>query len=277
MPYLPKTTLRIKRFRSVVEDKMLNHHLIQGHHNYQKFVVLARPRTGSNLLVSLLQSHPNLRLFYELFNKSLSNKTFWDFINYDIDDVYQYKEEEPVSFLKKLVYREMPKSVSGVGFKLFYTHARSSNENQVWDYLKESKDLNIIHLKRKNLLKTHLSEQIALKTQIWVGKKNPSQIYPIKLDYSNTLEFFNSIKKQEEKNHDFFSDHNVFEVYYEDILKDIEYYSRNLQEFLNLPFRNLYISTPKQSSIPLSQAISNFFELKERFEGSPWFDLFQVN
>ena len=277
MPYLPKTSLRIKRLKSVVEDKMLSQHLIQGHQDYQKFVVLARPRTGSNLLVSLLQSHPNLRLFYELFNKSLSNKTFWDFINYDIDNVYQYKEEEPVSFLKKLVYREMPQSVSGVGFKLFYTHARSSNENQVWDYLKESKDLNIIHLKRKNLLKTHLSEQVALKTQIWVGKKNPSQIYPIELDYNHALEFFNSVKEQEEKHYNFFSDHNIFEVNYEDLVKDIEFYSRKIQGFLKLPYKPLYISTPKQSSIPLSQAISNFMELKEKFDGSPWSDLFQAN
>jgi len=277
MPYLPKTSLKIKRFKSVIEDKCLDQNLIKGHQNYQKFVVLARPRTGSNLLVSLLQSHPNLRLFYELFNESKSDKTFWDFINYNIDSIYQHQEEDPVNFLQDYVYREMPPSVLGVGFKLFYTHAKGSNESQIWDYLRDNVDLKVIHLKRKNLLKTHLSEEVAQKTQIWVGKKTPDQIYPIELDYNSTLEFFNSTTKKEHEHHQLFLGHNIHEIFYEDLVKNIDFHSQELQKFLKIPLKHLYVSTPKQSSIPLSQSISNYLELKERFEGSPWFDFFQTN
>ena len=40
-----------------------------GHHNYVPFVILTRSRTGSNMLVQYLNSHPSVFCSYELFAK----------------------------------------------------------------------------------------------------------------------------------------------------------------------------------------------------------------
>ena len=49
--------LKIKRFQSVLTDLALEQHLLTGHSDYTKFIILGRSRSGSNLLVNLLQSH----------------------------------------------------------------------------------------------------------------------------------------------------------------------------------------------------------------------------
>mgnify|MGYP006437466411 CR=1 FL=1 len=39
------------------------------HENFTKFIVLSRSRTGSNLLISMLNSHPNISAEGEKFSR----------------------------------------------------------------------------------------------------------------------------------------------------------------------------------------------------------------
>ncbi|MDY7003350.1 MAG: hypothetical protein SWX82_05115 [Cyanobacteriota bacterium] len=54
---------KIQRFKIRLDDWLLAKEIIKGQGNYQNFIVLTRARTGSNFLMSLLQSHPRIRAF----------------------------------------------------------------------------------------------------------------------------------------------------------------------------------------------------------------------
>ena len=46
-------------------------------------------------------------------------------------------------------------------------------------------------------------------------------------------------------------------------------------EFLNLKMENLKSSFEKQNTKTLSEVISNYGELKEKFKGTPWIEFFE--
>jgi hypothetical protein len=50
---------------------------------------------------------------------------------------------------------------------------------------------------------------------------------------------------------------------------------QRIQEFLGVDCEAVVPLTYKQSNQPLSEAISNYFELKEKFVDSPWEDFFE--
>ena len=159
---------------------------------HRRFKILSRARSGSNLLISHLRNHGNLKIYVELFNlNSLS------------DDDMVAALNNHVRYLEKHIYRDYPASVNMVGFKMFYDHAkrRSLLEDlppythralkkrvdsfkryvkshydidelthrleQVWNYLRDDTALKIIHLKRRNKLETLLSLKRAYISNEW--------------------------------------------------------------------------------------------------------------
>jgi LPS sulfotransferase NodH len=269
--------LKAKRGKSVIQDIALKFNLIQGHQNYTKFIILCRSRTGSNFLLNQLQFHENIRMFYEIFSQDKSLKEFWDYINYDIQNVRQLKQNNPVEFLETLVFREMPINIKAVGFKLFYYHAQTGNTQEIWQYLQYYKELKIIHLVRKNLLQTYVSQQIALRTNSWYlksdkqVKSNPA----IALDYEETKKAFEETKKLEAENDTFFQNHQVIKVFYEDLVKDNWAEIAKIQNFLNVKPTPVSISTKKRSPQSLQQVIQNYSELKASFQKSPYISFFE--
>ena len=273
----PEIQRKIKRFKSVVTDIALERNLLTGHSDYTKFIILCRSRTGSNLLLNLLQFHQKIRLFHELFSNNYNPKIFWDFINQDIEYIWQMKQNNPVEFLDKLVFREMPKFISAVGFKLFYYHAQKDREKGVWNYLKNAKNIRIIHLKRKNILKTYVSQETALRTNNWVSQgEYPKLNYPsIYLNYDLVLRAFEQTRQREQEGEKLFSEHQMMNIIYEDLVQDYVKETKKIQDFLNVDYQPLCVSTRKQSQTSLAEQIRNYEELKLKFANTPWEEFFK--
>lgn len=269
--------LKAKRGKSVIQDIALKFNLIQGHQNYTKFIILCRSRTGSNLLLNQLQFHENIRMFYEIFSQDQSPKEFWDYINYDIQNIKNIKQNDPIKFIETFLFREMPLNVKAVGFKLFYYHAQKAKTQEIWQYLQDYQELKIIHLVRKNLLQTYVSQQIALTTNSWYlksgqqVKSNPA----IALDYEQTIKAFEETKKLEAENDTFFQNHQIIKVFYEDLVKNNRSEIAKIQNFLNVKPTPVSISTKKRSPQSLQQAIQNYSELKTNFQESPYTSFFE--
>jgi len=51
---------------------------------------------------------------------------------------------------------------------------------------------------------------------------------------------------------------------------------KRIQEFLGVDYEAVQPATYKQSRLPLAVAISNYAELKERFNGTPWEMFFEA-
>jgi LPS sulfotransferase NodH len=249
--------------------------IMGGSKTYAKFVVLGRSRVGSNLLLSLLNAHSRVVAFGEILGdpNNINVK-----IPVDIQSIRTFTSmpKDPVRFLEKEVFRTFPAHISAVGFKIFYYHAQSASWKPVWTYLETHKILRIVHIKRQNILKTHLSRKRAEKTSAWIKTSSANaETTAIPLSYEECLNDF--VKTQEwEKQYDLlFENHCKLDVLYEDLAHDYEGEMRQIFAFLDVDYERVEPATYKQTNQPLSKAIINYFELKEQFQGTPWAAFFE--
>lgn len=267
-----------RKLNAIIANTVTDLGLVKGHCNYQKFIILGAARTGSTLLVNLLQSHPSIKTYREIFMNE-SSKIDWGYPVYSSTKLLQIRQENPLFFIDQVVFGEVPKNVSAVGFKIFYDHAQGDKQQLVWNHLKDLKSLKIIHITRRNLLKNYLSLSLAFKTDIWVNNSHHThkQSHPtaITLNYDDCIKFFEQRKAYEKYYDNLFSSHQKMNIIYEAFTKNLSPYTKQIQEFLEVKEYELYCSIKKQAKKPLSKAISNYFELKEKFIGTPWIDFFE--
>ena len=166
--------------------------------DYQKFIVLSLPRSGSNYLIHFLNSHPNITSYGEPFqpNFLLGNPSRTIFENPLFFTIYRhFRNRYPIFFLNHVIFKKYPSTISAVGFKIFYEHADSGKLQHVWSFLKEIPGLKIIHLIRQNILKSYISLLIALRTGEFISCSNTSrkQQSKIKLDYHACEKYFTKV------------------------------------------------------------------------------------
>ncbi len=217
---------------------------IFGYKKYQKFVVITRSRTGSNLFMSLLSSHPNINAHGEVFSKihNQSCQEIW-----------------------KNTFVNKHKWIKYVGFKIFYYHPLDSNDKDVWEYLKQDNSIKIIHLKRKNMLRAHISDLIAKKTNKWTKDdlQNTSiENRKIDVDIDECLNMFNKVKQWEEETYKRFQNHPYIELTYEELTSDLEHKMSEIFNFLKIKNKNVYSKLKKQNPERAEELVLNFKDLK---------------
>jgi LPS sulfotransferase NodH len=221
-----------------------------GDTNYEKFVVIARARTGSNLLLSLLNNHQQIRAFGEKFSR-LGNKN------------------------TKLIFNEIfpKKSTKTIGFKLFYYHPIDSEDKSIWEILKNDTNFKIIHLQRKNVLRTHISELIARKLDLWTDRGR-SEIGLVKKKINiNVDEFYRVLEKNEkqiEKVKNKFQQHKMIDVFYEDLVDNRSKTMERVFDFLNVSNHDSKTDLIKQNPEKMNDLIMNYEELVEKLINSKY-------
>ena len=125
-----------------------------------RFVILAAPRTGSNLLCTLLNSHPDVLCHHELFNP---DGIFYA-LNYrnrsHLFGDREVRDSDPDSFLQRVWSNN--EGASCIGFKM----TRGQHDAVMQGLIEETGILKIV-LSRKNRLKTFVSEQMAVQSGQW--------------------------------------------------------------------------------------------------------------
>lgn len=225
---------------------------IFGHKSYEKFAIITRSRTGSSLLVDLLNSHPNIESQGERFTR-LGNKT--------CEQVWNE------------IFGKKAASILIVGFKIFYYHPQDSDDKKVWKFLFYDKNIRIIHLKRRNLLRTILSRAIAEKTDIWSSRSTTSKVKlankKVLLNANDCFREFERIKKWEVDTDKKFSSHQIFNLNYEDLILSNEGL-KEVQKFLGVPYKDLNTKFKKLNKENLEELIENYEELVADFKGTKW-------
>jgi len=247
--------------------------LADGHSDYCRFIILGTARSGSNFLRGLLNSHTQIVAFGELFRSH--DSIGWELPPYDTylqsRRLISLMHSNPGGFLEKKVFTRFPRHIAAVGFKIFYYHAQDDSRTGVWAYLRDRKDLRIIHLKRHNTLRVIISLKKAFVTNRWTnttGIEEGSPVLP--LDYEECLEAFTWAQETKRRYDTYFKDSNKLDVCYETLSSHYEREMKRVQEFLGTDFEAVKPATFRQAHQPLSQTISNYWELKERFTGTPW-------
>jgi len=191
--------------------------------NYVKFVIIARSRTGSNLLISLLNSNRKIRAFGEEFIRLGKNNC-------------------------NTIYNEIfpKKSNKIIGFKIFYYHPIDSDDTSIWNMLMNDSNIKIIHLRRENLLRAHISHLIAAKSDKWISlednnigldcKKVQIDMDELFKDFETTNGYISIIK-------DVFQNHKMIEISYDDLVNEKEKTMENIFKFLNAPLISRSLKT----------------------------------
>jgi LPS sulfotransferase NodH len=250
--------------------------LLKGHRDYTRFIILGRSRTGSNLLRGLLASDPSVTIFSELFQNR--EEIVWGLPYYPTSGrVFEQFLNEPVRFIEEQVYRKVPQVTRAVGFKIFYYHAQSEPWKPVWDYLVKNRDIHVLHIKRRNMLRTHLSKVRAEQSGKWAnisGEKD--ELHQVCLDFDQLVDDFTRTRQMERDGDILFKEHPNMEIIYEDLEGDYLNEFKKVQDFLSLENWPIAPQTYKQSrETSLSEAIENYTELKNRFQGSDWAGFFE--
>jgi Sulfotransferase family len=270
---------------------------------YVRFLIVGDARTGSTLLVDALQSSPSIICFAELFNVGV------DFVPFGVDgyDNFDQRERElrdrdPEAFLANRIFSEHPDHVRAVGFKLLYGQAL--HNPGLMESLLADRDLRVVHLNRRNLLRLLVSRKIALTTGVFVERKravidrarlrnigrHPLQALgrlprvasrfakkrqveiagkavPISAQELEQFALEHAIRF--ETNAEAFRNHAVLDLDYEDILTDRDAVFARAQEFLGVEPVPLDPSLRRQNPEPLRDLVANYDDLKREMAGSP--------
>jgi len=225
-----------------------------GHKDYQKFIIITRSRTGSNLLISLLDSHPNIEAYGEMFNRlhGRASQRVWN-------GVFGFKS----------------KSIQLVGFKIFYYHPLDADDNWVWDRVYNDISIPIIHLTRTNLLRTYLSRQIADKTHVWRDEKGNKAVDTedkrVTLDPDECKAEFIKTEKWVKEADACIVGHRVLQVTYEELTGDGQEACLNrIQEFLKVNPLKLSSGMNRQNAEDIEKLVLNYDELARSLKGTEW-------
>lgn len=221
--------------------------------NYQPFIVLAHPRTGSNLLASLLGSSHEVVQEYEIFN-----------------DEYRTVGMGYEQIMAELL-RPYSAMIKAVGCKILYNQLTGEE----WEKFLAYPDFRIIHLTRRNRLRTATSHNIATKTGQWseygLADKPPLEERKIWLDKDEVFNSFVKLNIAEQRARQRFKDREIFEVTYEELVSDTEGTVAAIARFIGVqPWEIKDITLRQQNPERLRDLIQNFDELKRAFSNTPW-------
>lgn len=176
-------------------------HRLLGTNDFKMFVIISRPRSGSTWLVTLLNSHPNCITRGELFRHPTGS---------DAKSMY-YRQ----------FHRKWTRKVELVGFKIFYHHPLASDDKTVWELIAKDPTIKIVRLERRDKFRIYLSQQIGNKNNQWILRdKNERVKQKLHIDIDDLKYFLEENEQLEKLKHftDLYKTHQVYEIYYEDLV-----------------------------------------------------------
>jgi hypothetical protein len=239
-----------------------------------RFVILAAPRTGSNWLCSLLNSHPEILCHHELFNPA----GIFYALGYrdgalDLGSSAD-RDRDPLAFLDRVWNHSL--DCPCVGFKM----TRGQDDGVIHAVLQDPRVQKII-LRRNNVLRTYVSELIAQQTGSWEVYDRadlPAQVERVHVD-------LDALRSRLGENETFYaqleqvlrsSGQRAHAVLYERLCERDEHL--RLLEFLGVASLGLELAAQsvRQNPAPLSQLIANYAELESELAGSTLRELLQL-
>lgn len=253
--------------------------------DYRRFVIVSHLRSGTHLLRTSLESHPAIVCQTEVFNSD--------------DRALPYPLSTPTAeILDQWVYRNFPPEIRCVGFVLQDYHpwglkvVPGIRENplwaDVWPRLVAMKDLRVIHLRRDNLLRRHLSHVMARQTGNWhawdrdrvdkVSHLTPppradSQVLgrpAVTLDPARLALDFEEIEHLHRTVVERFQHHPFCSISYEALILDFHGVCRQVLEFLGVSDISLTAAVAKLEQRSIFESIVNYHALKRQFSGTRW-------
>jgi LPS sulfotransferase NodH len=268
--------------------------ILGGSRDYKKFLIVSTPRSGSTFLAGLLRSHPHLVCYNELL-LPVRCPFIYSFFPASTDaEVLAIRDRDPVKFLKDFVFRDYLPEFKAVGFKVHYAQLSDPRFTKARKHFLANRDILIVHLIRRNYLRTYLSHRNAKATGQWsqinpalldgakkLGIKIPDDASAIKgateqiwIDPIEVKAYFEQTDLEISQYRSAFRRHQSIPIYYEDLAYDHQSAITPLLSLLGVEQCQLFSIIQKQNSHSLEESITNFSELKRMFQNLKWADFF---
>lgn len=260
--------------------------------SYRPFVIISYLRSGTHLLRTALESHPAIVCQTEVFNSD--------------NPRLPYPLETPTeTILAQWVYRTFPTSVQRVGFVLQAYHPYAlqafpgirSNPHweNIWSILAEMEDLQVIQLRRHNLLRRHLSHVMARQTGQWHywERDRTSQVThlepppsahigavirsnaAITLDPVQLQTDFEEVERWQNRAYNLLSHQPILQIAYEQLCEDFDRTGQTVLHFLDVEPKPLISAVKKLEARTLADSITNYAALKTKFAHTEWAHFFE--
>ncbi len=229
------------------------------------FVLLSTQRSGSTLLRTALDSHPEVSCKGEVFLSSYGGgHSFADFLaerRLPILLGLLRRRKFVYEFLDKLYGEELYKAV---GLKLMYDHVgyRPYKFPMVMEYLRRN-SVRVIHLIRENPLDTCISRQSARKTKIWHVMRD-EESPKVMVDIPLLLKEIRIVEASKCRWRSKLKGFRTLEVGYEEFVSDRSRTAGKILEFIDVDAGVELVSPYKRILAgPLRERVLNYQELKE--------------
>jgi LPS sulfotransferase NodH len=230
-----------------------------GHTDYVPFIILAHARTGSNMLLSMLRSHPQVLVRGEVFARV------------EPDAVH--------ATVARTLQGRVPRTIGAAGCKVFYYHPLGDRSGDLWRELDAIPDLHVVHLRRQNVLRTIVSREIADQRDEWLQTR-PQEAVPAERkrvamtveQVRNGVDRIEGLEREAEQR---FANRPLLEVCYEDLVSSTTEQFRRITDFLGVSPSDPMGKTFRQNPEPLAALLVNYDELKSAFRGTnvdTWLD-----
>lgn len=225
-----------------------------------KFFIIGLGRSGSNLLVSLMRSHPEIYCDYEILNQ--------DYLNQKPLSKRQLIQWFPGYFLQ---YRSARSPRPVYGFKMLY-YQYLEREKQLKSLF--DSDWKIIHIKRKDVFKQAVSDMVARKTGVYLQtdkRKQPDDI--IRIDPGSFRKYIEKILHDGALLENALKNIDHCSVVYEEDLIEPEMWDNSCARvfrYIGVQPAPVSTITERISKRPYESVVENYESLVSEVKNSPY-------
>ncbi len=257
---------------------------------YSKHFILTSGRCGSNFMANTINlssqavnygevlgpwTIPHKLHHWALKNFGLSYEGYLDYVwsnglfFYAAQSYSAYshlKKKTPINFKRK-------SKLATVGIKDFYIHIKN---NKIEDYFICQEQLNVVHLRRDNLLKRVISSMLMNKVGVVSTQENANKNLKAEINIQRLLKYLDSDAELDRAEKEFVRKlekrHPVYRVSYEQYFKDSESlnkYNKEIFEFIGIDPIEEMSGHKKILSNELKEVVGNYDELERAIKLTP--------
>jgi len=232
-----------------------------------KFILLFEGRTGSSYLTSSLNSHPNIKMLWEIIG------TYYATQNKNKKNLMAERQKEWIQHF----YSIKRNNIKALGFK---TKLRDIADKEWLANFLEQNKIKIIYSTRKNIIRLTVSilnaQQLHKKWNTWNAynkKQIPKSLFIDIPKFNNELIERVAIESELKS---FINNLNLpkIKIYYSELLQNEDKLHKKLYSFLNIPYYktkgNYYKNTPQK----LKNFIKNYQELYNYYKNTKYKSMF---
>jgi hypothetical protein len=224
------------------------------------FAILCVGRVGSEHLVSLLDSHPDITCFSELFAPEWS--LHWRRGTLAVPHFVDTPHERPLDYWRQLM-EAVDSPVTGLKLPGSSIKAHPEAAELIAD-----PQVDIIRLTRRNRLAQYVSLWLALESGVWHSTQGAYGTGKIRVNVSDCRSALDQIGEQESDLDALARGHRVFPMSYEDLTEG--HRIDELQSFLGVLPQPVSSRYERLRERPLNEVIENYDELAAALAGTPY-------